>query len=426
MEKNLLSRSINSYQMKQLYTLAILFLGIATVQSQSTRTVLLETTESNWVASNAENICNKENVKSKFSDDELGVISFHTDDIINGGDPMFKTFADEWAQTFFVTSLDRGAIDRYSYNGTTMTSLGGQVWEDSIQARINRTTDGLVTIPELLYDESEEEIFVRVQLDITDSTFSIVNRELRFFLYLVQDGIVHPQVFDLATNFGSCSLFSGAFDTIDINGNEAYQKSNFQHNDVAILNPSNYDGTDNIISQQPKVGNKFHSTYSFKKPSGASLGSLRVVAFVANYSNADVTLNEVMNAAQSNDFVTYEKTDVTDPNHPDNPDNPNSQFNSANWPTSIQEIEGFDSEMKVSPNPLSDLGVISYNVPKANEISVAIYDLSGRMVLEVYTQRLSAGPQKAAFNVRAMPNGVYFARVSSNDFISQQTIVVAH
>jgi len=133
-----------------------------------------------------------------------------------------------------------------------------------------------------------------------------------------------------------------------------------------------------------------------------------------------------MNAAQSNDFVTYEKTDVTDPNHPDNPHNPNSQFNSANWPTSIQEIEGFDSEMKVSPNPLSDLGVISYNVPKANEISVAIYDLSGRMVLVVYTQRLSAGPQKAAFNVRAMPNGVYFARVSSNDFISQQTIVVAH
>ena len=63
MEKNLLSRSINSYQMKQLYTLAILFLGIATVQSQSTRTVLLETTESNWVASNAENICNKEKRK---------------------------------------------------------------------------------------------------------------------------------------------------------------------------------------------------------------------------------------------------------------------------------------------------------------------------------------------------------------------------
>ena len=412
--------------MKHVYTIGILLFGIATSYAQSTRTVLLETTESIWVASNAENICNKEDVKSQFNDDELAVISFHTDDLINGGDPMFKTFANEWAQTYFVTSFDRGAIDRVSYNGTTMTSLSGQVWEDTIQARINRSTDGLVTIPELLYDESEEEIFVRVQLDITDSTFSVVNRELRFFLYLVEDGIEHPQRLDLTTNLGACTLFPGPFDTIDVNGSEAHLQSDFRHNDVAILNPSKYNGTDNIISQQPKIGDRFHSVYSFNKPSGVSLDNLRVVGFVANYSNADITKNELINTAQNDVFVTYEKTDITDPNHPDNPENPNSQKNPDNWPTAVQEIEGFNSEMKVSPNPISNLAIVSYDAPYRNVVTVGIYNLNGALVQEVYSQQLSAGPHKAAFNVREMANGVYFVRVSSEDFVSQQTIVVAH
>ena len=80
--------------MKHIYTIGILLMGMVTSYAQSTRTVLLETVESTWVASNAENICNKESVKSQFSDDELAVISFHTDDLINGGDARFKTFAD--------------------------------------------------------------------------------------------------------------------------------------------------------------------------------------------------------------------------------------------------------------------------------------------------------------------------------------------
>ena len=275
---------------------------------------------------------------------KLVVISYHTDDIINGGDPMFQNFCDEWAQTYFVTSYDRGIIDRFSYNGTTLTSLNGAVWEDSIQARINRTTDGTVTIPELLYDESEDEIFVRVQLEITDSTFSVVNRELRFFLYVVRDAVAHPQVVDPG-NLGSCLLFPGPLRLpLILTESDAYTEPDFQHNDVAILNPSGYDGTDDIISQQTKIGNIFHSTYTFKKPNGVSLDDLRVVGFAANYSNADVTMNELINAAGNDDFITYEKSDVTDPNHPDNPDNPNSQFNPDNWPTAVEEIESFDSK----------------------------------------------------------------------------------
>jgi hypothetical protein len=410
--------------MKQLYTTSIALCLVAAGISQSTRTVLLEVSESTWTENNSSIICAKEKAKSSFSDDELAVISYHWDDLQNGGDPLFQTFADQWAQTFNVSVWGRGAIDRVSYNGTTMTSLSEDLWIDTITARINRTTDGLVTLPEVLYDSSYEEIFVRTNLLFTDSTYGIVNREMRFFLYLVQNGVSADQVVD-ATNFGNCTLFSPPFDTVNINGNDYLYKPNFNHNDVAVKNPTGVSGTDNIITQQIVVGNQFNDMVSFAKPAGADINNLRVVAFVANYDNADITKNELINAAQESTFTIYNKDDVNDPNHPENEDNPNSRFNPANWPTSIEEVQEIDLNMTISPNPLHDLGIISFTVPARSRVSVDVYDLNGRKVKSVYNQTLGAGSQKAAFNASEFENGVYFARIYSDSFVAQKSFVVA-
>lgn len=159
--------------MKQFYT-TVLTLCIAGVGfSQSTRTVLLEVSESTWTENNSNIICAKEKAKSTYSDDELAVISYHWDDLQNGGDPLFQTFADQWAQTFNVSVWGRGAIDRVSYNGTTMTSLAEDLWIDTIAARINRPTDGLVTLPEVLYDETTMKyLYERIYFSSTRSTES--------------------------------------------------------------------------------------------------------------------------------------------------------------------------------------------------------------------------------------------------------------
>lgn len=410
--------------MKQFYT-TVLTLCIAGVGfSQSTRTVLLEVSESTWTENNSNIICAKEKAKSTYSDDELAVISYHWDDLQNGGDPLFQTFADQWAQTFNVSVWGRGAIDRVSYNGTTMTSLAEDLWIDTIAARINRPTDGLVTLPEVLYDENYDEIFVRTNLLFTDSIYGIVNREMRFFCYLVQDGVSADQVVD-ATSFGNCTLFAPPFDTVVINGTQYLYKADFNHNDVAIKNPTGVSGTDNIITQQIKVGNQFNDILTFPKPAGVDINNLRVVAFVANYDNADITKNELINAAQKSTFTLYDKDDETDPNHPNNKDNPNSQFNPANWPTSVKEIRANNLEMSISPNPLSDLGIVHFSVPTRSKVKVDIYDLNGRMVKTIYHQTLGKGAQKAAFNVGEFENGVYFVRIYSDDFVGQKSFVVA-
>ena len=422
--KILISHHNNPLNMKQLYIIGAALCISFGIQAQSTRTVLLEVSESAWTENNSSIICAKEDVKSQFGDDELAVISYHWDDLQNGGDPMYKNFSNEWAQTFNVSVWGRGAIDRTSYNGLTMTSLAEDVWADTVSARINRTTDGLVTLPEVLYDPDEDEIFVRVNIEFTDSVLGIVNREMRFFCYLVQDGVVADQVVDVA-NLGTCTLFPPPYGLDTVNSVQVITKQNYVHNDVAVSNPSGVGGTDNVISQQVEIGNKFSKNYTFSKPSGISMSSLRVVAFVANYDNGDIEKNEVINAAQTETFVEYDSSDETDPNHPNNIDNPNSQLHPDNWPTAVREIKSFDPEISISPNPTSDLGIIEFNVPQRERIAVSIYDMSGKLVLPVYNQMLAPGGHKAAFSGRNLENGVYVVRVSSASFVGHKTLVIA-
>lgn len=397
--------------MKQLFTLVTTVLTLSAF-AQSPRTVLLELSESTWTYSNSTAICAKEDVKSTFGPG-VAVVSHHWDDIQNGGDPMYQNFSSQWSQTFFVTQWGRGSVDRISYNGTTMTSLDTDLWSDTIAARLNRTTDGLVTIPELLYDANSNEIFIRVQFDVSKT--SIEARELRFFCFLVEDDVIADQFVDTLA-LGSCTLFNDTMDTA----------VDFSHNDVAIANPSSYEGTDNLIPLTVDAGNRFHSVYTLAKPSGTDLANLRVVAFVGNYSNADITLNAVINAAKNSTFTDYDKDDVTDPNHPDNPDNPKSRFNPDNWPTGVQEYHPSELDVKVQPNPVADLALVTFNVPGTQQVSVSLYDLHGRKVKDIYSQTLAAGKQQAAFTAHALPQGMYVVRISGETFVAQENVIITH
>lgn len=398
--------------MKQLFTLGCTLVISAGAFAQYPRTVLLELSESTWTATNSTAICTKEAAKSIYGTD-LAVISYHWDDIQNGGDPMFKQFANEWSQTYFISQWGRGAIDRVAYDGIKLTSLDPFAWNDTIAARINRTTEALVTIPELLYDAAEDEIFVRLQLDF--GIGNIANREMRFFLYLVQDGVVATQVVDTA-ELGTCTLFSDTTDTA----------FNYYHNDVAILNPSSYQGTDNIIPLQVLEDSKYSAIYTFDKPAGINLSDLRVVGFAALYSNADVTKNQVLNAAQKVSFTNYDKSDVNDPNHPDNADNPNSRFNPNNWPTSVNEIPNFDYEISVSPNPANDIVIAKFQVPNNQTVEATLVDMQGRKVSVAYNQTLAKGEQRAAFNTENIPAGYYIIQIEGQNFVSRSSVVVSH
>lgn len=396
--------------MRRLFTLSVFLTAALSSMSQSQRTVLLELSESTWIQDNSLLMCTKENIRSVFGND-VAMISYHWDDVVNGGDPMFKQFAEQWALTFNIGDWGTAAIDRVAYDGTNLTSLDPSVWSDTIAARLNRPTLGLLTMPELLYDPATNEIFVRGQMDFTEGF--IDNKEMRFFCYLLEDGIIADQVVD-TLSLGSCTLFSDTLDTFP----------DFAHKDVAIANPSTYEGTDGIFPPQASIGNRFHGIYTFSKPA-ADIADLRVVMFVAEYNNADMTKNKVINAAQGNVFIEYNSADPNDVNHPDNINNTNSRFHPDNWPTGFGEhANAF--QVNVYPNPVSDLGIVAFNLPSAQRVAVSLIDMQGREVLNIYDQQLAAGPHKAAFTTRNIEPGMYIARIQGNGFVRQANVVVTH
>ncbi|GAB5538525.1 MAG: hypothetical protein Salg2KO_06280 [Salibacteraceae bacterium] len=419
--------------MKQIITLGLILATISSSIAQSTRTVLLETSESTKTAASAEILCFKKDLKAQFDADELAVMSYHIDNIQFGGDPLYNTLAAQYGDIFSV-AFGAGSIDRVSYDGlTVLTDFAEQQWADTIAARINRPTDAKVTVPEVLYDPAYDSIFVRTNIRFTDSTFGIIARDMRFFLFVVQDGFIAEQAFETPR---PCNIYPNVPQFIDtsylVNGNDTIDTfylegaQDITHNDVPVLCPTGFTGVKNVISPIIEVGNQWDNMQKFKKPEGVALGNLRVVAFVANFDGNDPTKNSVINVAQSSTFTVYDQDNVNDDNHPDNPDNPNSRLNRDNWANGIENVESPDLNITVSPNPISALGIVEYNLPKTSEVEVSLINNQGQIVRAIYNQKLSSGLQKAAFSAGNLPSGVYHVRIQTDDAVDFAPIVIAH
>jgi photosystem II stability/assembly factor-like uncharacterized protein len=76
------------------------------------------------------------------------------------------------------------------------------------------------------------------------------------------------------------------------------------------------------------------------------------------------------------------------------------------------------------PNPFSERTVISYSVPSAAHVMLEIYDLSGRLVETLVNETKGAGIHRASWNSNGRPAGLYFYRLTADDFESTRKMVV--
>ncbi|MBK9732219.1 MAG: T9SS type A sorting domain-containing protein [Chitinophagaceae bacterium] len=82
----------------------------------------------------------------------------------------------------------------------------------------------------------------------------------------------------------------------------------------------------------------------------------------------------------------------------------NSVYTAINDPKIISGIN-------VYPNPMSTSATLELNLAEANNVNIAITDLSGRMITEVLNEQLSAGNHTIYFQTPQLANGMYFVQV---------------
>jgi len=73
------------------------------------------------------------------------------------------------------------------------------------------------------------------------------------------------------------------------------------------------------------------------------------------------------------------------------------------------------------PNPFTSATAISYQLPQESEVSLVIYDASGRAVRTLVSGRKDAGYHTVSWDTRngsgkAVPAGVYFYRFQAGDY----------
>jgi len=77
------------------------------------------------------------------------------------------------------------------------------------------------------------------------------------------------------------------------------------------------------------------------------------------------------------------------------------------------------------PNPFSGRTLITFDVDRADHVSLSVYDMAGRRVASLADKTLSPGSHEIGFEAKNLPAGVYLARLkTSSGTLSRKLVLV--
>ena len=72
------------------------------------------------------------------------------------------------------------------------------------------------------------------------------------------------------------------------------------------------------------------------------------------------------------------------------------------------------------PNPFNPTTTISFTIPKAQHVSLVVYDALGRAVATLVDSELGSGTHSVSFDGQKLASGVYIYRIRSGDFVQEK------
>lgn len=76
------------------------------------------------------------------------------------------------------------------------------------------------------------------------------------------------------------------------------------------------------------------------------------------------------------------------------------------------------------PNPFNPVTMISYQVPVSGEVSLKVYDVTGRLVSTLVNQSVEAGFHSVSFNASGLSSGLYFYVLEAGSFRSVKKLTL--
>jgi hypothetical protein len=102
-----------------------------------------------------------------------------------------------------------------------------------------------------------------------------------------------------------------------------------------------------------------------------------------------------------------------------------AQIYDAGFATAVPENHAF-SKLKTFPNPVEDLFTVDFNTTRDSDLDIAVYDMEGRMVKELYKGFCHEGENEFTFNKSNLARGTYLLSIRTKDeVVLHEKIVIA-
>ena len=93
-----------------------------------------------------------------------------------------------------------------------------------------------------------------------------------------------------------------------------------------------------------------------------------------------------------------------------------------------EDVPEATSTLSVYPNPVSNLSTISFNLPEAQEASINIYDMNGRLIKILVDEQMQPGAHQLTWDVKSenVVAGNYLLKLQAGNSIQTMKISVVH
>lgn len=75
-------------------------------------------------------------------------------------------------------------------------------------------------------------------------------------------------------------------------------------------------------------------------------------------------------------------------------------------------------------NPFNPVTTITYSLPVASNVTLKIFDASGREVTTLENKYRNAGTYKIDFDAKQLASGIYFYRIEAGKYVSTRKLVL--
>jgi hypothetical protein len=305
---------------------------------------------------------------------------------INNGSSFNNMYAHSFNQTsvpyYFTKSNSVGSIGKESSDNFTYSGRKGVLWKDEAQFYF--------LIGDLSINGQNIEFVEK------DDTIDVNNLEmLNKYLVTLPFELTDNSKFKYSIQYGTTdtaraiSLLSGKN---EIN----FKLQIIEENTGNVLSELN-----NVLFRKGKANQSDDISYEVNT---GRTGSKTVRIKLAASSNFDVNCS--LSKAYAADFVIA-KSSLQ-----------NINLENESLPTTYDLAQNY-------PNPFNPTTMISYSLPKANHVTLKVYDLLGRVVALLVNEIKPQGRHNVQFNASSLASGIYFYRLQAGNFVETKKLVIA-